>query len=418
MLCEFSFGNYRSFRDPTTMNLQAKFSNEMDEGLICADGDGLKLVPVAAIYGPNAGGKSNVIKALGALLDSVCRPIRILVGHGDSAKTKAADPTRYFEDLFDPFLFDSESESKPSWFEVLFRVEGDDFHFRIMKGPRGIEYELLERRDAYSDSSDMIYERVDDSVEVGDALSGISLQRGFNRAIPFLVYLYLNGDYDIIEEVASFFLYSLLIDYSDAVYNLALRTLPPRSISADPIPFLKAAGIGIEGFRIEEGDPDRSSRILATHKNSMGEAFELPFEEESAGSRKMAVLASMLPSILHDGGILLVDELDVQLHPKLLRFIIRIFKNQKMNPNGAQLIFSCQDVSVMRNDVFRRDEVWFANRNDGLASELWSLADMRDSSNNPLSKHSAYDKKYLRGEFGAIPILDPDELELFVVENV
>ena len=74
---------------------------------------------------------------------------------------------------------------------------------------------------------------------------------------------------------------------------------------------------------------------------------------------------------------MVVDELDAKLHPKLLRYVILLFKDSEVNKNGAQLIFSSQDVSAMRNDVFRRDEIWFAARAEGETSQLWSLADMR-----------------------------------------
>lgn len=102
---------------------------------------------------------------------------------------------------------------------------------------------------------------------------------------------------------------------------------------------------------------------------------------------------------------MVVDELDAKLHPKLLRYVILLFKDPEVNKNGAQLFFSSQDVSTMRNDVFRRDEIWFAARVEGEASQLWSLADIHEANGNLVSKNAAFDKRYLSGRYGGDPHL-------------
>ena len=101
----------------------------------------------------------------------------------------------------------------------------------------------------------------------------------------------------------------------------------------------------------------------------------------------------------------MVDELDAKLHPKLLRYVILLFKDPELNKGGAQLLFTSQDVSTMRNDVFRRDEIWFAARDEDEASQLWSLSDLHEPNGNLVSKNAAFDKQYLSGRYGADPYL-------------
>ena len=136
-----------------------------------------------------------------------------------------------------------------------------------------------------------------------------------------------------------------------------------------------------------------------------GKVYELRLSEESAGTQKLMGLAAYLMTALERGATVVVDELDAKLHPKLLRYVILLFKDPEVNKSGAQLIFSSQDVSTMRNDVFRRDEIWFAARGEGKASHLWSLADIHEANGNLVSKNAAFDKQYLSGRYGADPYL-------------
>ena len=109
--------------------------------------------------------------------------------------------------------------------------------------------------------------------------------------------------------------------------------------------------------------------------------------------------------MLDEGTILVVDELDAKLHPKLLRYIIRLFTSHVTNPRGAQLIFTSHDVSTLNSAVFRRDEIWFAAKSEEGSSRLYSLADIADVDGQRVRTHNAYDKQYLEGRYGADPYL-------------
>ena len=129
------------------------------------------------------------------------------------------------------------------------------------------------------------------------------------------------------------------------------------------------------------------------------------FRADSACETAQKFADGVRESLGERGGTVVVDELDAKLHPKLLRYVILLFKDPEVNKHGAQLIFSSQDVSTMRNDVFRRDEIWFAARGEGEASQLWSLADIHEANGNLVSKNAAFDKQYLSGRYGADPYL-------------
>lgn len=168
---------------------------------------------------------------------------------------------------------------------------------------------------------------------------------------------------------------------------------------------LRSVDIRIDGFRTEANDAERrNQRVFVRHKVNDG-TYELRLSEESAGTQKMLGLAKFLLRALARGTFIAVDELDAKLHPKLLRFVTLLFKNPEINRNGAQLFFTSQDVSTMRNDVFRRDEIWFAAKDEDESSQLWSLADIHESNGNLVSKNAAFDRQYLAGRYGADPYL-------------
>ena len=119
-------------------------------------------------------------------------------------------------------------------------------------------------------------------------------------------------------------------------------------------------------------------------------------------------MIAALPVILlamYEGRLVIIDELDAKLHPKLLRYVISLFKNPGINMKGAQLLFTSHDMSTMKNTVFRRDEIWFAAENQEHGSELYSLYEIRREDNERVNYTAAYDKQYLEGRYGADPYL-------------
>ena len=172
------------------------------------------------------------------------------------------------------------------------------------------------------------------------------------------------------------------------------------SIQKRIIMLLNDMGIDINGYRFDSEDQQfYIKRVIR------GKDYELPFGVESDGTKKLIAALPMILLALSEGRLVIVDELDAKLHPKLLRYIISLFKNPEINTRGAQLVFTSHDMSTLKNTVFRRDEIWFAAENEEHASEIYSLYEIRREDSERVNNTAAYDKQYLEGRYGADPYL-------------
>ncbi len=402
MLCQFTFDNFRSYRDETTFDMQASAMKEFQESLIIDDKDGQAFLPVSVIFGPNAGGKSNLFLAMHRMFDAVSYPIFLLSRKEETAK----DVPRPKVKGTDAFRFDNIHPNKPSDFEVYFRTKGQEFRYTLSFDAEGITSESLARKNVGGTRTGVLFERTGDEVELGSVLKRARVNTSFNVDIPYLSFLALNYDIEFIDMAAEWIASTQFIDFDFRLQELILEKMLEQDDENAIVGILKAAGIDIDGFRVEGDEDDFENKRVWVRHIVNGEPYELRLNKESAGTRKMMSMAVALDDALKKGSLLLIDELDSKLHPKLLRFIIMLFQNPDINKNGAQLIFTSQDVSIMRNDVFRRDEIWFAARDEDEASTLWSLSDIHEPNGNLVSKNAAFDKQYLSGRYGADPILD------------
>ncbi len=398
MLCQFTFSNYRSYRDEATLSMQASSIKELSHSLL-ACGDNQSFLPVAAIYGPNAGGKSNLLDALGYVQSAVSRPIYALMSDREAPEGSMARLSRC-----SPFAFDAVHADMPSDFEVYYRVEEYEYRYALSVSASKIVSEGLWRRKLGASRAAMLFEREEERVELGPSLRRTGVSVNFNSTIPYLSFLYMNSDLEVVHQAASWFLDCVFLNYNSFYLERVLEEMLREEDSQEISRFLKAVDVHVDGFRVEVDDERHQHRVYVKHVVG-GAEYELRFSEESAGTQKLMGLASVLLSALENGGAVIVDELDAKLHPKLLRYVILLFKNPEVNKGGAQLIFTSQDVSTMRNDVFRRDEIWFAARDEGEASQLWSLSDLHEPNGNLVSKNAAFDKQYLSGRYGADPYL-------------
>jgi hypothetical protein len=400
MLCQFTFSNYRSYRDETTLSMQASSSKEFSRSLI-PGGDSQRFLPVAVVYGPNAGGKSNLLEALAYVCAAVSRPIRTLksAGAGGDPEGKESRVVRCA-----PFAFDGVHGDEPSEFEVYYRVGAYEYRYTLVISASRIAGESLARRKVGASRTATLFERTDDAVALGPSLRRSGVSTSFNPSIPYLSFLYMNTDLEPISQATSWFLGCVFLNYNSAYLEGLLEGMLAEEDAPRITRFLKAVDIHVDGFRVERSDDGGSQRVYVKHRLGDRE-YELRLSEESAGTQKLMGLAGLVLGALEEGGTVLVDELDAKLHPKLLRYVVLLFKDPEANKGGAQLLFTSQDVSTMRSEVFRQDEIWFAARDEDEASQLWSLSDLREPNGNPVSKNAAYDKQYLAGRYGADPYL-------------
>ena len=164
--------------------------------------------------------------------------------------------------------------------------------------------------------------------------------------------------------------------------------------------FVHYVDIDVSGYRYDEENHE-----LYTQRMIEGKIYELSFNDESDGTKKMIAALPVILLALQEGRLVIIDELDAKLHPKLLRYVISLFKNKNVNKKGAQLLFTSHDMTTMKNTVFRRDEIWFAAENERHESEIYSLYEIRRENNERVNSTAAYDKQYLEGRYGADPYL-------------
>jgi hypothetical protein len=169
------------------------------------------------------------------------------------------------------------------------------------------------------------------------------------------------------------------------------------------IMLMNEVGINISNFNfVKKADDDTSYDLIFEHTVN-GKTYPLNINQESDGTQKLFNVLPLVIIALAEGRLLVIDELDAKLHPKLLKFIIMLFKNPEINIRNAQLIFTSHDVSIMKSSVFRTDEIWFACKLDDESSDLYSLYELRDENENHIQPSAAYDKQYLEGRYGADP---------------
>lgn len=402
MLCQFTFDNFRSYRDETTFDMQASSMKEFKDSLIIDEKDGQAFLPVSVIFGPNAGGKSNLLLAMRRMFDSVAYPIFLLSRNDEEAR----DIPRPKVKGTDAFRFDNRHSQEPSDFEIYFRTKGQEFRYTLSFDAEGITLESLSRKNVGGTRKAILFERTGGKVELGSSLKRARVTTSFNADIPYLSFLALNYDIEFVDMAAEWIASAKFIDFNFRFEELVLEKMLEQKDESVLISILKAAGINIDGFRVEGDEEDFENRQVWVRHVVNGKPYELRLSKESAGTRKMMSMAISLDNALKKGGLLVIDELDSKLHPKLLRFIVALFHDPAVNKSGAQLVFTSQDVSIMRNDVLRRDEIWFAARDEDEASSLWSLSDIHEPNGNLVSKNAAFDRQYLSGRYGADPILD------------
>lgn len=402
MLCQFTFDNFRSYRDETTFDMQASSMKEFKDSLIIDEKDGQAFLPVSVIFGPNAGGKSNLLLAMRRMFDSVAYPIFLLSRNDEEAR----DIPRPKVKGTDAFRFDNRHSQEPSDFEIYFRTKGQEFRYALSFDAEGVTSESLSRKNVGGTRKAILFERTGSKVDLGSSLKRARVTTSFNADIPYLSFLALNYDIEFVDMAAEWIASAKFIDFNFRFEELVLEKMLEQKDESVLVGVLRAAGINIDGFRVEGDEEDFENRRVWVRHVVNGKPYELRLSKESAGTRKMMSMAISLDNALKKGGLLVIDELDSKLHPKLLRFIVALFHDPAVNKSGAQLVFTSQDVSIMRNDVLRRDEIWFAARDEDEASSLWSLSDIHEPNGNLVSKNAAFDRQYLSGRYGADPILD------------
>lgn len=411
MLIQFSFKNYKSFREEVTLDLSATKITEFSERVVTAGGE--KILPVAAIYGANASGKSNIYSALAYMSEYVADSFKY---GGEEKKFERYKPT--------PFLFDSTSADADSTFEVYFTIPEDKnertYNYGFCVDKEGVTEEWFNSKAKSARKFSRVFYRNRNEEELD--LSGLPKNSRENIKIALekqVLVASLGAKLKIskCKIIRDWFLMNEFADFGDPFTNIFLSNRLPggfvddKRIQKKVIEFFSSFDEQIKDFKVEkvpsEGEVQEDQyTIKALHKKiDSDEMAEIPLGAESAGTLKMFALYPELQEVLEHGSVFFIDELNARLHPLLVRNFLLTFLNPEINVNQAQLVFTTHDTWQLSNQLLRRDEIWFVEKDGRGVSTLYSLADFIDEDGSHIRKDESYEKNYMIGKYGAIPTL-------------
>lgn len=411
MLIRFSFKNFKSFKDENLLDMEATSLKEHEYNV--AKTDNINLLKVAAIYGANASGKTNVLQAFDYMKK------RILVSD-DSKKNSPIDEENIYS-----FMINNE----PICLEVEILAKNNKIYkygFETLKNDIISEW-LFEKR---INKFYTIFEREENKITMksNNKISGLS---NIDEKTLFLnIYSKIDRNNEDINMVYRWFLHNNYLDLGNPKFEeymserLLFDIVGNKKYKKELVKFIKTFDSGIEGIKItpdsreEMIDKNIRPKIELIHRGENNELKALPLELESNGTRKMFYLFDFFMETFKYGTVLLIDELDAKLHPLLTRYIINLFHNSKTNIGNGQLIYSTHDTVNLNKDTFRRDEIWFTEKNRDGVSEIYALSDYileddEDNKNKTSKKvrnDATYNKDYLTGRYGAIPVLEEFEI--------
>ncbi|MBW9310882.1 AAA family ATPase [Fusobacterium polymorphum] len=413
MLLQFYFSNYRSFEGEGILDMRASGSNELSSHIRNTLNE--KVLPVTAIYGANASGKSSVFEAFQFMVLCVLESLSF---SDDNKKNP-------YKLKVDSFKF-SESREKPSEFEINYIDKKGkkelyyNYGFKIDNSGILEEYLASNTKTGVKRNEDYTYifkrERnqklyLDSSIEKFRENLEISLKEK-----TLLVSLGAKLNIDEFIRVRTWFINTEVINFSNSLYGAFLENILPNNIIESEevrknlVSFINSFDDSIIDIEVEkisaidENDKD-NYRVFTIHKSDKGTSTaRISMNEESSGTKKMFSLYQTLLDVLEKGGVFFADELDIKLHPLLMRNILLTFTDKEKNSNNAQLIFTTHNTIYMDMDLLRRDEIWFVEKDNGV-SNLYSLDDITNEKGEKVRKDSNYEKHYLLGNYGAIPNL-------------
>ncbi|CRK59915.1 hypothetical protein [Alloactinosynnema sp. L-07] len=428
MLLRFRVANHRSIRDEQELSLVAvpRKGDPKPTGPIP------QTVRVAGIYGANASGKSNVLHAVGFMAEAVLYSFARWPIDGGVPRQ--------------PFKLDPQFRDKPSLFEIDLMLNGKRYTFGFELDDECVRREWLYEYGP-TGRTRTLFERAGSEFRFGRTLGGhtatiADLTR--NNAL-FASVAAANGHpllSELCRAIGALGRSLLRNGVGPGGDHLAATAIRMPEIADLAMGWLKMADLGIVGAVEIEGkgelaelvgrflaerpgefDPHVEAsarqvvqkRINLLHAGAFGSAVEIDFADESDGTQIwLSVAAFVLLSVI-TGRVLLIDEVDSSLHPKLSATIIQMFRDPEINATGAQLIFTSHDVSLLGNlladGLLGRDEVWFTEKGASGDTSLIPLSDFKSR------KGENFERAYLQGRYGAVPYVDIDELRRMILRR-
>ncbi|BDA69280.1 hypothetical protein CAL7716_034460 [Calothrix sp. PCC 7716] len=428
MLIDFTVQNYRSIKEPVTLSAVAqqqgtrsgsqnnkrkrvKSNSEIAPGYL-VEGWNIELLPVLAIFGANASGKSNVIQALDYLL--------LLMVNGNQETSRLQKTFRYAK--LDTFKLDNISSKKSTVFELrtTFNNAIYTYSLEIIQShiiSESLEYALIDTKRTRRLFSRAWDENTKTSIwKNGSSFKGphTQLQSSIRENEPYISTL-IKLKVDILEPLFNWlrgrfigihlasdefdiFGFMLILQDSEEAQNFH------HNLFEQALNIVKNFDTGLSGIKIDRKSQENTEyKLYALHRDNEGKEISWSLDEESLGTQRLFNLAYRMLIALKIGSLTIVDELGTNIHPNIVKNIIKLFQNPNTNPKRAQLIFTSHDNTLQRNNLLRRDQIWFTQKRADQSTELYPLSDFH------VRNDLAIDKAYLDGRFGAVPFLPSDE---------
>ena len=397
MLCQFTVKNFKSIRDEVTFDMQAAAISEHEDRII-KDTDGESYLPVSAVYGPNGGGKSNVLEALYSLVTKVLRPL-----YATSSNEEVAINMKKL--VIEPFIFDEKTINEPTEFELFFRTALAEYRYELIVRKEVIEYERLGRIKLETGRKSALFERDKNEITLKGEFARLKTSDGLSDTLPLLSYLGITySKNEVVQDVLGWFGDKIdFLNYGNPIQEMRMVVSNSEEVKKLMLQMIQEMDLDIVDFRFEEKENGRL-KVFTKHMVD-GYETELNLFDESSGTQKLFGLLPFIADSLLHGITLIIDELDAKIHPVLLRYIIMMFNDMKINRYHAQLIFTSHDLSTMNSEVFRRDEIWFVAKGNRQNSKLYSLVEFKNAKGESVRKDAKFDKQYLEGKYGADPYL-------------
>jgi len=396
MILEFSVKNFRSIRDLQTISFAATGLKSKDEELDknnIVNIDGQRILKTIGIYGPNASGKSNVLRALQAFSGMVIF---------------SNQPISQFSEIGYPFYYQANPEHTACFFQIILLINGHKYRYGYTVNNNNVADEWFFGPANDNQTYYFIREGSKDNLKVNNDF----FNEGNN--VPPLPYehslflshvaSYQNG---IAKKIWDFF---RLIEGNILVRESLMRVATFLALE-DPVTNLYITnllkGFGFDYIKITttekaENFQKKKIDVLLEKSNLNGFHRELNLDiDESSGTRKMFDLIGLIARKSITGGFLILDELDGNFHPALVIKLIQLFNDPKINTGNAQLLFTSHDTNLLDPNLMRRDQFYFTEKTEDDATRLYSLADLKGIRND-----ADFARQYLAGYYGALPKLE------------
>ena len=371
------------------------------------NGDYLK---IAAIYSANASGKINVLQAFSYM----------------KKKVLVNDDSRINNNLSEENIFTFRINNEPISLEVEILAENNKIYkygFEVLNNAIVSEWLHEKRVNKFYE----IFDRTNNNIEAKDNKNKLLGLANVDEKTLFLnVFAKIDKNNEDFNNVYNWFIDANYLDLGDPNFEnvlnnrISLKIIEDKKYKEELLKFIKTFDATIDSINISPNSLEELKntngviKVELVHNGEDGNKKALPLVLESNGTMKMFHLFDFLMDTLRNGRVLFVDELDAKLHPLLTRYIINLFHNSEKNIGNGQLIYSTHDTVNLNKETFRRDEIWFVEKDKNGVSELYSLSDyiIEDENGNAkkVRNDATYNKDYLTGRYGAIPVLKDIEL--------